>query len=119
MKPTESEWSVLEILWSGTQFSLSEITQALEPVNHWNKNTVHTYLTRMKKKGMVSIDRTSQKPYSACITREDCAHSQRSELLHKVYKGRTGDLITAFLKESPISQKEVAQLRKLLDDMEV
>ena len=58
MKPTESEWSVLEILWSADRLSLSEITHALEPVNGWSKNTVHTYLTRMEKKGLVDIDRS-------------------------------------------------------------
>lgn len=42
MKLTEAEWSVLEILWSGDRFSLGEITAALQPVNGWSKNTVHT-----------------------------------------------------------------------------
>ena len=48
MKLTDAEWSVLEILWSGERFSLKEIQ-----ANGWNKNTVHTYLTRMEKKGLV------------------------------------------------------------------
>jgi BlaI family penicillinase repressor len=36
-----------------------------------------------------------------------------------VYGGATGDLIAAFLKESPISKDEVERLRSMLDDMEV
>ena len=73
----------------------------------------------MEKKGIVSIDRSSDKPYSAAITREECAREERQELLSKVYSGATGDLISAFLKESKISKKEVERLKKLLDDMEV
>ena len=119
MKPTDSEWSVLEILWNGDSFSLSEVTHALEPVNQWSKNTVHTYLTRMEKKGLVAIDRNLTKPYSAKVSREDCARKERKELLNRVYGGHTGNLIAAFLKESPISHEEADQLRKLLDDMEV
>lgn len=119
MKVTEAEWSVLEALWRGERFSLKEVTDALQGVNGWSKNTVHTYLTRMEQKGLVSIDKSLRKPYAAAVTREQCARQERDELLTKVYGGRTGDLIAAFLKETKIPQTEVERLRKLLDDMEV
>ena len=119
MKLSEAEWSVLNILWSGSHFSLKEITTALQEVNGWNKNTVHTYLTRMEKKGLVSIERSLDKPYSAAVSKEFCARNERTELLDKVYGGATGDLIAAFLKESTISTEERNRLKKMLDDMEV
>lgn len=119
MRLTEAEWSVLEVLWSEDRMAFGEITKALEPVHGWSKNTVHTYLTRMEHKGLVSIDRSQTKPYSANISREVCAKEERNELLTKVYGGATGDLIAAFLKESSISQQEVERLRQMLDDMEV
>lgn len=119
MKLSEAEWSVLEILWSEERLALGEITKALAPVNGWSKNTVHTYLTRMEGKGLVEIDRTQSKPYAAAVSREECAQHEREELLTKVYRGATGDLIAAFLKESPISQEEAERLRKMLDEMEV
>lgn len=119
MKITEAEWSVLDILWSGERFSLGEISSALESVNEWKKNTVFTYLARMEAKGLVAIDRSQTKPYSAAVSREICARFERDKLLTTVYGGATGDLIAAFLKESSISQQEVDRLRALLDDMEV
>lgn len=119
MKPTEAEWSVLEVLWTEERMAFGDITKALEPIHGWSKNTVHTYLTRMEQKGLVSIDRSMDKPYAAKVSREACAKEEREELLTKVYGGATGDLIAAFLKESSISQKEVKRLRKMLDEMEV
>jgi len=119
MKVTDAEWSVLEILWEQGRATLKELTQALQPVNGWNKNTVYTYLTRMEGKGLVEIDRTQEKPYAAAVSREESARQERDELLTKVYGGAAGDLIAAFLKESKISQKEIARLRSMLDDMEV
>lgn len=119
MKLTEPQWAVMEILWSGERFALKEITDALKKVNGWNKNTVYTYLTRMKSAGLVNIDRTQSKPYSAAVTREHCAEKERDELLNKVYAGAAGDLIAAFLKESTISPEEVKKLKRLLDEMEV
>lgn len=119
MKLTEAEWAVLDVLWSEERFALGEITKALLAVKGWNKNTVHTYLTRMEKKGLVKIDRSKEQPYSANVSKEECAKEERTELLQKVYGGAAGDLISAFLKETKISKKEVEKLRKLLDDMEV
>ena len=80
---------------------------------------MHTYLTRMERKGLVHIDKSSNEPYSAAVLREDCAKGERKELLEKVYGGSAGNLISAFLKESKISKSEVEELRKLLDEMEV
>lgn len=119
MKVSEAEWSVLEILWEGERFTLGDITKALKNVNGWSKNTVHTYLTRMSRKGLVTIDKENEKPYSAAVTREECAKKERGELLNKVYHGATGNLIAAFLKESDISREEIEKLRVLLDEMEV
>lgn len=119
MKLTEAEWDVLNILWTGDSFSLKEITTALQEVNGWNKNTVYTYLTRMEKKGLVTIDRSITKPYAAAVSKEFCAQKERNELLDKVYGGAAGDLIAAFLKESSISNEERDRLKKMLDDMEV
>ncbi|MBR6801307.1 MAG: BlaI/MecI/CopY family transcriptional regulator [Eubacteriaceae bacterium] len=119
MKLTDAEWAVMEVLWEGEKFSLKEVTDKLFSIKGWNKNTVHTYLTRMEKKGYVSIEKHAQKPYSANIIRDDCAKEERNDLLSRVYKGSAGDLIAAFLKESKISKDEVDNLRKMLDDMEV
>lgn len=119
MRLTEAEWSVMDALWSGTRFSLKEIAAALVQHNGWSKNTVHTYLTRMEAKGLVAIDRTQTKPYSAAVSRDFLARWERDQLLNKVYHGAAVDLIAAFLKETPISQQEASRLRKLLDDMEV
>ena len=119
MKLSEAEWSVLDALWATGNASLKELTEALEEKQNWNKKTVFTYLPRMEAKGLVSIDRTREKPYSAAVSREVCAKSEREELCSKVYGGATGEMLAAFLKESSISKEEINRLKKLLDEMEV
>lgn len=119
MKLTDAEWSVLDALWTKKEASLKELTEALATKHNWNKKTVFTYLTRMEAKGLVSIDRTREKPYSAAVSRDACAKSEREELCSKVYGGATGEMLAAFLKESSISKEEINRLKKLLDEMEV
>ncbi len=118
-KLTNAEWQVLGALWAGKK-GLGEITEHLYPATKWTRNTVHTYLTRMEKKGLVAIDRSSeQNVYTAAVTKDRCSRQERDILLNKVYGGAVGDLIAAFLKESKISTEEKEMLNKLLEDMEV
>ena len=120
VKLSEREWLVLGVLWDSGGAALGELTQALQKDTGWNRNTVLTYLTRMEAKGLVSIDKEGYpRLYRAALSREDCQAQARDGFLRNVYQGAAGDLVTAFLKERPISSKERDQLRRLLDEMEV
>ena len=117
---SDAEWTVLSVLWRQDSFNLGLVVEELRPETGWSRNTVHTYLTRMEKKGLVHIDRENDPhKYMAGISREECARKERRNLLEKVYGGAAGDLVTAFLKESKISEEERDKLKKLLDEMEV
>ena len=118
-KLTDAEWTVLEALWEGCDV-LGTIVDHIRPGTGWSRNTVHTYLTRMEGKGLVSIHReTDPHLYQAAVDRDLCASGARNTLLERVYDGAAGDLIAAFLKESSITSQERERLRKLLDEMEV
>ena len=120
LKLSEREWLVLGALWEAGGCSLGELTQALHEETGWNRNTVLTYLTRMEAKGLVAIEKAGYpRRYRAALSREDCRAQARDSFLRQVYRGSTGDLVAAFLKEKPISPEERAALRRLLDEMEV
>jgi len=120
MNLSEREWTVLGALWKTDGAELGTIVKELFEETKWSRNTVLTYLTRMESKGLVTIDKEAvPHVYRATVDRESCQKKERRNFLNRVYKGATGDLIAAFLKEEPISQEERERLRKLLDDMEV
>ena len=117
---TDSEWYVLDVLWTGGPMELGRVVEALAGRTGWSRNTVHTYLTRMADKGLVSIDRArSPHTYAAALDREDCAAEERRGLLDRVYRGSAGTLVTAFVRDGSLSAEERDALRKLLDEMEV
>ena len=117
---SDSEWQVLTALWDLDGASLGEVVEALRPETGWSRNTVLTYLTRMEKKGLVSIEKEGYpQRYRAALDRETCRARERQSFLDRVYRGSAGDLVAAFLKESPLSADERDRLKALLDDMEV
>ena len=117
---SDREWTVLTALWDSGGAALGSLTQTLRPKTGWSRNTVLTYLTRMEAKGLVAIDKTvSPHRYQAALDRQDCQRQERQSFLRRVYQGAAGDLVSAFLKEEPISPQEREELRRLLDEMEV
>ena len=120
MKFSDREWTVLDALWELDGAELGEVAEVLRPRTGWNRNTVLTYLARMETKGLVCIDKkVYPHVYYAALKREDCQATERHSFLQRVYQGSTGDLVAAFLKETPISSEERDALRRLLDEMEV
>ena len=117
---SNSEWKLMRRLWDHAPSTITELTAALREETGWSRNTVLTYLTRMETKGLVSIDKEgSPRRYRAALSREDCQAQARDVFLQNVYRGATGDLVAAFLREKPISAQERDELRRLLDEMEV
>ena len=96
-KLTDSEWKVLEALWAGGPQHLGQILGALAPETGWSRTTVHTYLTRMAAKGLVSMDQSSPRRYAAIPSRETCAARERRDLVNRVYDGSAGQLVAAFV----------------------
>ena len=110
---TDSEWRVLTALWDSGDAALGEVAASLRPDTGWSRNTVLTYLTRMERKGLVTIDKEHYPHrYRAALSREEGRTEERRQ-------GSAGDLVAAFLKEEPISPQERERLKKLLDEMEV
>ena len=116
---TDSEWKVLQVLWCGGAQTLGSIFDALTPQTGWSRTTVHTYLKRMGDKGLISADAHSPKRYSAALTQENAAAQERSGILNRVYDGSASNLVSAFVQDGALSQKERDALRRLLDEMEV
>ena len=100
MNLSEREWTVLNALWKTSGAELGVLVNELYKETGWNRNTVHTYLTRMEAKGLVRINKdVTPHIYCAMIDRESCQQKERHSFLNRVYSGSTGDLIAAFLKE--------------------
>ena len=87
-KLTDSEWKVLNALWAGGPQTLGQVLERLEGDTGWSRTTVHTYLTRMMGKGLVSADEHSPRRYSAAVTLEECAAQEERSLMDRAYGGR-------------------------------
>lgn len=116
VKISESEWVLMELLWQG-EMTLPQLTEKLG--KKWNKNTIHTFLSRLCAKGIVQTDREySPHVYRAVISREACEKQERQSFLERVYQGNVGNMVAAFVRDRQLSAEEAEKLRRLLDEAE-
>lgn len=111
---SESEWTLMELLWQG-EMTQPQLAEKLG--KKWNKNTVHTFLTRLCQKGFLEVDREkSPHIYRALVSREECEREERRSFLQRVYQGNVGRMVASFVRDGQLSEKEARELRRILDE---
>lgn len=117
---TDSEWRVLTALWDSGDAALGEVAASLRPDTGWSRNTVLTYLTRMERKGLVTIDKEHYPHrYRAALSREEGRTEERRSFLSRVYQGSARGPGGGLSEGGAHLPQERERLKKLLDEMEV
>ena len=115
-KISESEWQLMELLWQGEKTQAQMMEQLGKK---WNKNTVHTFLSRLSAKGFVEVDKErSPHVYRAMVPREDCESKERESFLQRVYRGSVSNMVAAFVKDGELTEEEREKLRELLKELQ-
>lgn len=116
---SEAESRVMEALWKRTPQGSEELASALHADTGWHENTVRTLLNRLIRKGAVRAKRDGRRYlYSPLLTRETWQARESRSLLDRVFGGRVAALLVQFSRSEKLSSKDVAELRKLVDQLE-
>ena len=115
---SNAEWDVMNVLWDRGESGLGEVRAALrEQGSAWAGNTVQTFLTRLEKKGAVTVLREGPANlYRPVLRREDCRRAALSALRERVFGGSAAGLVSALLEDEALSKEELERLRALIDE---
>lgn len=111
----DSEAKVMKILWDKGPLSAKEISLLAADSIGWNKNTTYTVIKKLEAKGFI---RRSD-PGFICTPLISQAEAQKVEvrsLLDRVFGGSRKALFSALLEDEPLSEHEIGELRKLIED---
>lgn len=113
----DTELEVMKALWSaGENTPRTVLEAALEPFG-WVSNTVNTYLTRLEKKGFVSVQRDRRgNRYTALVSQEEYQVFDSQAVLSQLY-GTPRNFVAA-LARTGLDRSDLEQLRSLLDELE-
>jgi predicted transcriptional regulator len=116
---SEAESQVMELLWREAPQASEDLVAALQPGTAWHENTVRTLLNRLVRKGAVCAEREGRRYlYSPVLTREQWQSHESRSLLDRVFGGKVAPLLVHFGRNEKLSAKDVAELRKLVDQLD-
>ena len=118
-QPTAVELEILRIFWELGPSPVRAIHAKLAQTRGTNYSTTLKMLSVMLAKGLVRRDdAVSPHIYRAAITRDRAARRFLNELIEKVYEGSAMSLVLQALSGGRASKAQIAEARKLLDEME-
>jgi BlaI family penicillinase repressor len=120
-RPTDLELSILQVLWKRGPGSVREIlheynSSRAEEVGY---TTILKMLQIMTEKGLVERD-DSVRPqvYRTSRSQEQTQRQLVSDLLERAFEGSAKRLVMHALSERSASEKDMAQIERLLDRLE-
>jgi BlaI family transcriptional regulator, penicillinase repressor len=122
MKPrppsiSESEWLVADVVWDRAGLTAAEVAARLPATAKWKLKTVNTFLSRLVAKDVQRAERDGRAfRYHARIPREQCVRSAGDSFLRRVFRGAAAPLLAHFCEVADLSDDEIAELRRILNE---
>ena len=117
---TETELSVLKVLWAEKTATVRRIAESMygEAAKPQHA-TVQKLLDRLKAKGFVARDRTVwPHVFRPAIQQEELIDRRLQQTADKFCGGSMQPLLTHLLRGRKLSQADRSSLRKMLDELE-
>lgn len=116
----DAELEVVRVLWDhGPQTVREVMTHLHERGRKVAYTTVLTFLSRLEAKGFVASDKADLAyVYRARVTRENVTRSRVRSLVQQLYDGAPGPMVLQLIEHGRFTPEEIAQLRKLIRDLE-
>ncbi len=104
-----------EIIWSNEPLSSSELALKSEEVLGWKKTTSYTVLKRLCDKG---IFQNVKGTVTSLISKKDFYSMQSERFVDETFDGSLPAFLAAFTARKRLTEKEVEELRKMVEEYE-
>ena len=124
MQISEAESAVMDVLWrasaaQGEPMAAEDVVAALAQSRQWQEPTIKTLLNRLLKKGAIRASKDGRRYlYTPVLKRQDWLLGESQGLLERLFDGRVAPLVAHFSAHRKLSRKDIAELRKLLKELD-
>ena len=114
---SDAEWDVMKAVWDAQPVPASDVCERLAAERGWATRTVKTMLNRLVNKGALVYEVDGKRfLYRATVNRNACARQESRSFLSRVFDGSVAPAIVHLLSHSKLSDEELKQLRRILDE---
>lgn len=116
-KISESEVEIMKLLWKKNPLTSKQIIDMLDGYMDWSDNTIKTFINRLLNKGAIRNERDGRSYlYYPVLTYDQYTKEENKSFLETVYDGSVGLLLSKFLESEELSNKEIEELKNILDE---
>ena len=117
--PTDRELTILRILWDNGPGTVRDVNEAMNKDENTGYTTTLKLMQIMAEKGLLLRDDSKFKHvYRPALTEEKAQKQLVGDLLDRAFSGSAAKLVMRALSAKKVSAKELASIRKMLDDFE-
>jgi BlaI family transcriptional regulator, penicillinase repressor len=116
-RPTDAELAILRVLWRLGPSTVRRVQESMGGETGYT--TVLKFLQIMTEKGLVRRDESERTHvYEASVPEEQTQRQLVKDLLDKAFNGSAKALVLQALSAKKASATDLAEIRRLLDEME-
>jgi BlaI family transcriptional regulator, penicillinase repressor len=116
-RPTDRELTILRILWDNGPSTVRQVNQIMNQDADTGYTTTLKLMQIMTEKGLLLRDDSQFKHvYKPALTEESTQKLLVGDLLEKAFAGSAEKLVMRALSAKKVSAKELAKIRKMLDE---
>lgn len=115
----ETEMEILHIVWGLGEASVAEVQAEILKKRKVAYTTVMTIMKNLNDKGYLKYRKDGVTfIYSAAQKPESVQSSLIDSMVNKVFKGSASALVQTLVTSEKLTEKEIEEIRKLIDNME-
>ena len=104
-----------DIIWKNEPLSSAELSVQAELTLGWKKTTSYTVLKRLCDKGIFKNEKGT---VTSLISKEEFFSLQSERFVEETFDGSLPAFFAAFTKRKSISQKDLEEIRRMIDSFE-
>jgi predicted transcriptional regulator len=117
-RPTDAELAILRVLWEQGPSTVRQVHETLGRRQSIGYTTALKLLQIMTEKGLVVRDETQRAHlYRPRLSPDETQDQLVSDLMERAFGGSAAKLVQRALSSKPARPEELAEVRKLLDDL--
>ncbi len=101
-----------DIIWTHEPMTTNELIRLCEKELQWKRTTTYTVLKKLSEHGIFQM---KERQVTSLISREEYYALRSEQFVEETFQGSLPAFIAAFTKRKALSEKEVSEIRKMID----
>ena len=109
----EMEQKFADLIWENEPVSSRALTELCEKAFSWKRTTTYTMLKRLCEREIFQNDSST---VTSLMSKSEFGAAQGEQFLTETFDGSLPRFLAAFTRRKKLSEKEIKEIQKLIDD---